>query len=172
MGPQISPALKVLLVHSFVPLFALVAVAGYIHRVFTGQYCQPCFHVITAPLVGIAVNALAWAVLVTPLTGRDPQARSITFWNLGNFQVLPGCRWLSVQWRFVTIVIAWRYSRQLNALLLGEEEAAYLREAGWQSWTEGDCDSEHENGIRSAFTGCCFCRSYCSVYHPASYRRW
>jgi iron complex transport system permease protein len=58
---------------------------------------------------------------------RDPQARSITFWNLGTFS---GASWIQV---FITSAIAaiifiasLRYSKQLNALLLGEEEADYL----------------------------------------------
>ena len=58
---------------------------------------------------------------------RDPQARSITFWNLGTFS---GASWLQV-WivgsvAAIIFFVALRYSKQLNALLLGEEEASYL----------------------------------------------
>jgi iron complex transport system permease protein len=58
---------------------------------------------------------------------RDPQARSITFWNLGTFS---GASWLQVSIvgtvAVIMFFISFRYSKQLNALLLGEEEATYL----------------------------------------------
>src|SRR4030095_5081403 len=58
---------------------------------------------------------------------RDPQARSITFWNLGTFS---GASWLQVSIvgtvTAIMFIISFRYSKQLNALLLGEEEATYL----------------------------------------------
>jgi iron complex transport system permease protein len=82
----------------------------------------------TMLLAGIAVNALA-----TGGTGffsyiaRDPQARSITFWNLGT---LSGADWHAVELVGISttlgILICFRYSKALNALLLGETEAGYL----------------------------------------------
>jgi iron complex transport system permease protein len=58
---------------------------------------------------------------------RDPQARSITFWNLGTFT---GASWIQVgitgTVAAAVFIISIRYSKKLNALLLGEEEAAYL----------------------------------------------
>jgi iron complex transport system permease protein len=58
---------------------------------------------------------------------RDPQARSITFWNLGTFS---GASWLQViivgSVAALIFILARQYSKQLNALLLGEEEAGYL----------------------------------------------
>ncbi len=58
---------------------------------------------------------------------RDPQARSITFWNLGTFS---GASWLQVlivgSVAAVIFLFSFRYSKQLNTLLLGEEEATYL----------------------------------------------
>lgn len=84
--------------------------------------------VVSLLLTGIAVNALFMSgVGFLSYTARDPQARSITFWNLGT---LSGASWKSL-WicGIVTIsVILWslRYSKQLNSLMLGEEEAQYL----------------------------------------------
>jgi iron complex transport system permease protein len=58
---------------------------------------------------------------------RDPQARSITFWNLGTFS---GASWMQVlivgSVAAVIFIVALRYAKQLNALMLGEEEAGYL----------------------------------------------
>jgi iron complex transport system permease protein len=58
---------------------------------------------------------------------RDPQARSITFWNLGT---LSGADWRGVVLvGFSTLLgigLSLRHSKALNALMLGEEEAGYL----------------------------------------------
>ena len=79
-------------------------------------------------LAGIAINAMCNAGTgFLSYMARDPQARSITFWNLGTFT--------TADWRGVSIVAffftlcfaaALRYRKALNALMLGEEEAHYL----------------------------------------------
>jgi iron complex transport system permease protein len=84
--------------------------------------------VATMILVGIAVNAIAaGGTGFLSYMARDPQARSITFWSLGTFS---GADWPSVYLVFtatlISILAALRYSKGLNALLLGEEEAGYL----------------------------------------------
>lgn len=84
--------------------------------------------VISLLLTGIAVNALFMSgVGFLSYTARDPQARSITFWNLGT---LSGASWKSLLiCTTVTLsCIVWslRYAKQLNSLMLGEEEAQHL----------------------------------------------
>ncbi|HWH53465.1 MAG TPA: iron ABC transporter permease [Gemmatimonadaceae bacterium] len=84
--------------------------------------------VFTLLLAGIAVNAVCGAGTgFLSYVARDPQARNITFWNLGTFT--------TAEWRGVTLVTicfalgyAWcqRYGKALNALMLGEAEAGYL----------------------------------------------
>jgi len=79
-------------------------------------------------LTGLAVNALFMSAIgFLSYLARDPQARSITFWSLGT---LSGANWRSVCIvAFSTVAgttVALRYSKQLNALMIGEEEAAYL----------------------------------------------
>jgi iron complex transport system permease protein len=79
-------------------------------------------------LTGIAVNALFLSgVGFLSYFARDPQARSIVFWNLGT---LSGANWHSVLIvgisTTICIVIAMRYAKELNALMIGEEEAQYL----------------------------------------------
>jgi iron complex transport system permease protein len=76
-------------------------------------------------LTGIAVNALFLSgVGFLSYIARDPQARSITFWNLGT---LSGASWTSVTIISFTsvacLLLGSRYTKQLNALMMGEEEA-------------------------------------------------
>jgi iron complex transport system permease protein len=85
-------------------------------------------NVFTLLLAGIAVNAMCSAGTgFLSYVARDPQARNITFWNLGTFT--------TADWRAVSVVggallvcFVWslRYAKPLNALMLGEEEAALL----------------------------------------------
>ena len=82
----------------------------------------------TLLLAGIAVNALAaGGTGFFSYVARDPQARSIVFWNLGT---LSGADWRNTGIVSVTtiggILLSLRYARALNALMLGETEAGYL----------------------------------------------
>lgn len=78
-------------------------------------------------LTGIAVNAVGLSGTgFMSYIARDPQARSITFWNLGTFS---SASWIQL---FVLLlvavpacILAFRYAAQLNVLMLGEEEAVY-----------------------------------------------
>jgi iron complex transport system permease protein len=79
-------------------------------------------------LTGLAVNALFMSAIgFLSYIARDPQARSITFWSLGT---LSGASWRAVEVVAVSTVggtlVALRYAKQLNALVIGEEEATYL----------------------------------------------
>lgn len=85
-------------------------------------------NIFTLLLAGIAVNAICAAGTgFLSYIARDPQARNITFWSLGTFT--------TADWRGVNIVgicfaacFGWsvRYGKSLNALMLGEDEAAFL----------------------------------------------
>ncbi|PYS49259.1 MAG: iron ABC transporter permease [Acidobacteria bacterium] len=79
-------------------------------------------------LTGLAVNALFMSAIgFLSYIARDPQARSITFWSLGT---LSGANWNAVEIVAVSTIggtlLALRYAKQLNALMIGEEEATYL----------------------------------------------
>lgn len=79
-------------------------------------------------LAGIAINALFLSGIgFLSYIARDPQARSITFWNLGS---LSGASWHGVLVIGVTtlvgLAIALRHARHLNALMMGEDEALHL----------------------------------------------
>lgn len=79
-------------------------------------------------LTGIAINALFLSgVGFLSYIARDPQARSIVFWNLGT---MSGANWSSVVIVGITtilgVLISLRYAKHLNALMIGEEEAQFL----------------------------------------------
>ena len=83
--------------------------------------------VTTLLLIGIAVNAVGLSGTgFMSYIARDPQARSISFWNLGTFS---GASWMQV-WitsvvAFTVFLVSVGYAKPLNTLLLGEEEASY-----------------------------------------------
>jgi iron complex transport system permease protein len=79
-------------------------------------------------LTGLAVNALFMSAIgFLSYIARDPQARSITFWSLGT---LSGANWKAVTVVSISTttgtILALRFAKQLNALMIGEEEATYL----------------------------------------------
>jgi iron complex transport system permease protein len=79
-------------------------------------------------LTGLAVNALFLSGIgFLSHIARDPQARSIVFWNLGT---LSGADWHAVEVvgavTLLGVAVAMRFAKQLNALMIGEEEATYL----------------------------------------------
>ncbi|MEM7368298.1 MAG: iron ABC transporter permease [Bacteroidota bacterium] len=85
-------------------------------------------YVMTMLLAGIAISAFAGAItgLIIYLSD-DQQLRDITFWSMGSFS---GANWVQVGISgpiiFGGIYLLSRYSRALNAFLLGEQEALYL----------------------------------------------
>ncbi|HWA88450.1 MAG TPA: iron ABC transporter permease [Rhizomicrobium sp.] len=85
-------------------------------------------NVFTLLLAGIAVNAMCSAGTgFLSYIARDPQARSIAFWNLGTFTTADWHRTTIVAVVFVACLAPMlRHGKSLNALMLGEENAGYL----------------------------------------------
>jgi len=84
--------------------------------------------VVSLLLTGIAINALFLSgVGFLSYIARDPQARNITFWYLGT---LSGSYWEGLYFvagvTIVCLLLSLRFSKQLNALMLGELEAQLL----------------------------------------------
>ena len=127
LGSQISPAFKSITGPLLVPLFAFAGGLLATWLVYSIAKTAGKISVISLLLVGLAINAvgLSGTGFMTYLA-RDPQARSITFWNLGNFS---GASWIQVLIVGVTaliiFLISFRDAGSLNALMLGEEEAVY-----------------------------------------------
>jgi iron complex transport system permease protein len=111
-----------------VPLMAFVGAFGATMLVYRVSATFGKVNVFTLLLAGIAVNAVCSAGTgFLSYVARDPQARNITFWNLGTFT--------TADWRGVVIVavsfvvcfvLSLRDGKALNALMLGEDEAALL----------------------------------------------
>jgi len=79
-------------------------------------------------LAGIAVNAIAGSAIgLLTYAADDRQLRDLTFWSLGS---LAGGTWSTVAWLgpWALGLLAWLCLqwKSLNALLLGEREAAHL----------------------------------------------
>jgi iron complex transport system permease protein len=110
------------------PVFAFVGAGAATWLVYRVSNVFGKVNVNTLLLAGIAVNALAaGGTGFFSYIARDPQARSIVFWNLGT---LSGADWTNTGIVAVTtiggIALSLRYARALNALMLGETEAGYL----------------------------------------------
>lgn len=128
LSANFSPELKAFAGTWLIPVFAFTGglIATFI--VYALAKNAKRVSILSLLLTGIAVNAVGLSGTgFMSYIARDPQARSITFWNLGTFT---GASWIQVG---ITATVAafiffisFRYSKKLNALLLGEEEAAYL----------------------------------------------
>ena len=128
MGKMIAGSYADVLGPFMLPLFAFAGglIATLAVYKLSGIFRK--INVATMILAGIAINALAnGGIGFFSYVARDPQARSITFWNLGT---LAGADWTAVLMVSIStitgILLCLRYSKSLNVLLLGEEEAGYL----------------------------------------------
>jgi len=79
-------------------------------------------------LAGVAINAVTGALIgLLTFFATDAQLRDLTFWNMGS---LAGARWpllaFLLPWTLAGSLCLWRQWRVMNALLLGEREAAHL----------------------------------------------
>lgn len=79
-------------------------------------------------LAGIAINTIAGSAIgVFTYLANDAQLRDLTFWNMGS---LAGADWSTLAWLGPWTLLLMAYLckqwRVLNALLLGEREAAHL----------------------------------------------
>lgn len=128
LAAGMSPQFKSYTGPFLVPLFAFGGALLATYIVYSFAKSAGKVSATALLLTGVAVNAIGLSGTgLMSYIARDPQARSITFWNLGTFS---GASWLQVLiTASVTTVVfsfAFRYSKQLNALLLGEENASYL----------------------------------------------
>jgi len=111
-----------------VPLWAMAGSLVATMAVYRVARIAGKTHVSTLLLAGIAVNALAGAVVGAVLYVSDNDAlRRFTFWTLGSLHT---SEWKSVglmaPFILIPLVVLRRYRRALNAFLLGEAEAYHL----------------------------------------------
>jgi iron complex transport system permease protein len=111
-----------------VPLFAFIGAILATYLVYAVSKSQQKTNVLSILLVGLAINAMGLSGMgFMTYIARDPQARSINFWNLGTFS---GANWQQVFIVLILLIIVifsiFKFIKPLNALLLGEEEALHL----------------------------------------------
>ncbi len=128
MAPAFSLSLKSFMGPLLVPVVAFAGALLATYMVYSLAKNAKRISIMSLLLIGIAVNAVCLSGTgFMSYIARDPQARSITFWNLGTFS---GASWQQVfivgTVAAVIFILALRYAKQLNTLLLGEEEATYL----------------------------------------------
>ena len=128
LAAGISPQLKSFVGPFLVPIFAFAGGLLATYIVYSFAKTAGKISATSLLLVGVAINAAGLSGTgFMSYIARDPQARSITFWNLGTFS---GASWVQVLITFVVassvLLVAFKASKQLNALLIGDEEAAYL----------------------------------------------
>jgi len=128
LAAKFNPEFKSFIGPFLVPLVAFLGALAATYTVYSLAKNAKRVSIMSLLLVGIAVNAVCLSGTgFMSYIARDPQARSITFWNLGTFS---GASWLQVfivgTVAAIIFMLSLRYSKQLNALLLGEEEATYL----------------------------------------------
>jgi iron complex transport system permease protein len=128
LAAGLSPQVKSFTGPFLVPIFAFAGALLATYIVYSFAKTAGKISATSLLLVGVAINAAGLSGTgFMSYIARDPQARSITFWNLGTFS---GASWLQVLITFVTasivLFIAFKSSKQLNALLLGDEDATYL----------------------------------------------
>ena len=128
LSANFSPVFKEILGPLLTPLFAFIGSLIATLSVYMLSKKQKTIPVVSLLLVGMAVNALCISGTgFMSYIARDPQARSITFWSLGTFN---GASWFQVELVALVLGICLffiiKYAKQLNALMLGEEEALYL----------------------------------------------
>ena len=125
---QVSKEIKSFAGPMLVPAFAFMGGLIATFFVYSIAKSNKRISVTSLLLVGIAVNAIGLSGTgFMSYIARDPQARSITFWNLGTFS---GATWLQVIITGVVasgvLIFSMRYTKKLNALILGEAEASNL----------------------------------------------
>jgi iron complex transport system permease protein len=111
-----------------VPVLAFAGGLGATMIVYRVSSSFGKVNIFTLLLAGIAVNAVCTAGTgFLSYIARDPQARNITFWNLGTFTTSDwhGVALVAVCFA-VCFAMALRSGKALNALMLGEDEAALL----------------------------------------------
>jgi len=128
LAARLSPEVKSYTGPFLVPIFAFGGGLLATYAVYSLARNITRVSIMSLLLIGIAINAVGLSGTgFMSYIARDPQARSITFWNLGTFS---GASWLQVlivgSIAAIIFILSFRYSKQLNALLLGEEEAGYI----------------------------------------------
>lgn len=112
--------------------YLLIGVAGFIGALLATaiawQFARGWPGVAGLLLAGVAINALVFSLISLLITfASDDQLRSMTFWSLGSMSRAPLVVVIVLSvWVPLGLWWIYRHWRALNALLLGEHEAAHI----------------------------------------------
>ena len=112
-----------------VPLFAFLGALAAAWAVYALGRTGGRVHTETLLLAGVALSALLSAAIsfLIALSAREEVVSAVYFWTLGGFYRADWSRvWVALPYALLGMALAWLYSRDLNALLLGEECALNL----------------------------------------------
>jgi len=128
LGGQVLPALPELLRPLMLPVAAFLGGLAASFAVYRIARRNGRTRVTTLLLAGVALNALAGAILgLLIFASTDQQLRDLNFWLLGS---LAGVTWdrLAIAAPMILLPVAALpfMARPLNALVMGEREAAHL----------------------------------------------
>ncbi len=111
-----------------VPVAAMLGAVAITWLIYRLSISRGQVDLVSMLLVGIAINSLGGAFIgLLTFMASDEELRTMTFWGLGSLGranwelLLPGLAFILVPLFFLP-----RYARSLNALLLGEKDAAHL----------------------------------------------
>lgn len=110
------------------PLAAMIGAVSITFLIYRLSMVGGRVDLVSMLLIGIAINAVGGAFIgLMTFIATDDELRSLTFWGLGS---LGRADWPLIRAGAVFMIIPLMclpfFSRHLNALLLGEEEAAHL----------------------------------------------
>jgi iron complex transport system permease protein len=111
-----------------VPFWAMLGAIGTTFTVYHVARIAGKTHISTLLLAGIAVNALAGAIVGAVLYLSDNDSlRRFTFWTLGSLHTTSWASFrIMIPFILIPLIILPRYRGALNAFLLGEAEAYHL----------------------------------------------
>ncbi|MFT7235501.1 MAG: iron complex transport system permease protein [Methylophagaceae bacterium] len=135
-GAALAVGIMIVLIGPIPGTFGLygLSVAAFVGGLLTSiiifkiSHLTGSFSVTYMLLAGIAINAMTGAGTgVLTYLSNDEQLRSLTFWTMGS---LGGALWPAVIVAATVVIpstlLLLKYAKQLNILLLGEQEAHYL----------------------------------------------
>lgn len=112
---------------STIPIFAFVGCMATILLVYSISRVGSRVPITTLLLSGIAVSYFLLAIVTYMQTIAGQRLHALTFWLMGGFSYVEwNDVWSVLPFVLVGIIITYLYSRDLNLLVLGEEQAQHL----------------------------------------------
>ncbi len=112
----------------YLPYASFLGALGVTSLVYFIAKQQGQINITTLILVGVAINALAFAVIgLLSFFADDSALRLINYWTMGS---LGGASWSTIiqaaPLLFISLIGLWRLKNPMNLLLIGESQAQYL----------------------------------------------